>query len=132
MKNILVYVIEAAKILGSIAAYILFTYLLGLIHPLLPGFVILVAVVGFLTYMFGKMKIDDAEHKAKMAEIKARSDESLAQLEATCNRIRERALNPEPLVFDVECDHTQCSDSEDDDAPITLTRYDENDPVQRA
>lgn len=128
MKNLIVYAKELAKLLGSIAAYILVSYLLGLIHPLLPGLAILVVVVGGMTYMFGKMKIDEAEAEARRAETDRELEEAHRQLEATCARIR--AGFHEPLSFDDDADHTQCSDQDEDEAP--LVRYREDDPVQRA
>jgi hypothetical protein len=99
------------KLALAILAYGFLMHLLGLIHPLVPAFVMIAGFAG----LFAWFKVKDAEHEAEMAQIRAKTDESLAKLRGT--------------LFPVESDHTQASDDEDDDAP--LVRYSEHDPVQR-
>lgn len=132
MKTLIDYLVAILKLLAGIAAYMLVYYLVWLIHPLAPPLVTVVAVLGFVAHIMVDLKRMDAKYDASTAAFKARTAELAAkrglpesevwdaeledahrQLEATCARIR--AGHAEPLSFE--------------EAP--LTRYREDDPVQR-
>lgn len=110
-KYILPFFKSLLTLVFWLGLYILASFLLSLIHPLAPPLVIVLAMAGVFAYF----NVKDRESEASIAAMRAKTDESL-------ERLRGR-------LFPVESDHTQCDDS-DDEAP--LTRYREDDPVQRA
>lgn len=82
------YLIEFVKIMGFLAAYMLIMFLTELIHPLLPGLVVMACVVGGLSYIFGKWQIEEREHRRAQAELEDTLAASRAQLEQTLASLR--------------------------------------------
>lgn len=145
MKTVIDYILAVLKILGYIAAYALVSWLLGLIHPLAPGLVLLVAVVGFVAHMIVDMKRmneasakSTAEFEAKMAETRARldmdlddEDEDETDPDAEFRAWRDAKTQAWFREAAAEADRRLRAEFEATRGGIQLHPYREDDPVQR-
>lgn len=81
MKTLIDYLLAILKIVLCIGAYALASFLLGLIHPMAPSLVLLVAVVGFVAHIIVDTKrMGEASAKAT-AEFEANMAKARASLE---------------------------------------------------